>query len=579
MVRARLASLMLSDGTRVKLADPGITVIVGPNNSGKTLLLREIALLLDARNTQPKPKLLSSLEVIKEGSADELLDWLKQQGVATPDDPRAEYQTSYRRHGSPLPEHIVRDLWDRAPTLGALVDLLLSNHATDSRLQLLGGISVPNLYNRWDDTTKHPLQALYTDREATANLSELVERAFGVPITLNRYGTTMQLHWGVPSEPESLPPPSRGYIDSLLSLPTVSEQGDGVRSFVGLLLHTMVPMPLVLIDEPEAFLHPPHARLLGRLLVERTPEDGQLIMATHSDDVLQGVLEVRHRPVRVIRLTREGDHATMRTLDPADIRKLWGDPLIRHSQLLDGLFHDAVLVCEADSDCRFYAAVFDELRGNDYGAALLITHCGGKQRLPKAVRAVAQFGVRVGVIADLDVLNDAELLKQLVQAVGGDWAAFERDQRIISSAVKDLGRAPSVTYVGDQLGPLLAGKDGKLDDATAKKIRDLVTVQSGWQEIKRGGLASLPGGDPMRAAQSLLRGLGDLGLFLVPVGELERWMPEVGGRGSEWVSRVLEDKKHLPLRAELRDFGRRVLSYLDGTVITTEVASSGRESR
>jgi len=47
-----------------------------------------------------------------------------------------------------------------------------------------------------------------------------------------------------------------------MSVPLVGDQGDGVRSFVGLLLDTMVSMPIVLIDEPEVFLHPPHARLL-----------------------------------------------------------------------------------------------------------------------------------------------------------------------------------------------------------------------------------------------------------------------------------------------------------------------------
>jgi AAA domain, putative AbiEii toxin, Type IV TA system len=265
-----------------------------------------------------------------------------------------------------------------------------------------------------------------------------------MPLTLNRYGAGLQLHLGVPSEPETVPPPSRAYLDAVLSLPLLQEQGDGVRSFVGLLLHSMVKMPLVLIDEPEAFLHPPHARLLGRVLVERTTADEQLIIATHSDDVLQGVLEVRDRPIHVIRLTREGDRAIMRTLDPAAIRRLWADPLVRHSQLLDGLFHDAVLVCESDADCRFYAAVFDELIGNDFGPALLVTHVGGKQRLAKAVRAVVQFGLHVGVIADLDMLADSAMLADLVRALGGSWTAFEQDHRIVASNVTGIGRAPEI---------------------------------------------------------------------------------------------------------------------------------------
>jgi hypothetical protein len=452
-----LSSLTLKDGSSVDLADPGVTVVVGPNNSGKTLLLRETMTLLEQLTPDPEPlKILSAVDLRKEGPADELLDWLKEQGLARPLDPLRNYQTSYRRRAQPLAESTVREQWDQANSLGPLSDLLVAYHATDGRLGLVGGASVPNLYTP-DQFGEHPLHALYFDRSAEDELSALAERAFGMPLTLNRYGAGLQLHLGVPGEPETVPPPPRAYLDAVLSLPLLQEQGDGVRSFVGLLLHSMVKMPLVLIDEPEAFLHPPHARLLGRVLVERTGADEQLIIATHSDDVLQGVLEIRDRPIRVIRLTREGDRAIMRTLDPAAIRRLWADPLVRHSQLLDGLFHEAVLVCESDADCRFYAAVFDELIGNDFGPALLITHVGGKQRLAKAVRAVVQFGLHVGVIADLDMLADSAMLADLVRALGGSWTAFEQDHRIVASNVAGLGRAPDIGDLRDQLNALLRG--------------------------------------------------------------------------------------------------------------------------
>jgi AAA domain, putative AbiEii toxin, Type IV TA system/Overcoming lysogenization defect protein-like, TOPRIM domain len=572
-VRVGLSSLTLQDGSSVELADPGVTIVVGPNNSGKTLLLREIVnrLAQEGQPTEPL-RILSAVKVRKEGSADELVDWLKEQGFAHQRDPRTSYQTSYRRRARPLTETNVRALWDRPDGLGALHDFLVEYHDTGSRLQLLGGASLPNLYS-YDETSRSPLHALYSDRNAMAELSALAERAFDMPLTLNRYSAGLRLHIGVPSVPETLPPPSRAYLDAVLSLPLLEEQGDGVRSFVGLLLHSLVRLPLVLIDEPEDFLHPPHARLLGRVLVERTPADGQLIIATHSDDLLQGVLEVRDRPIRVIRLTREGDHAIMRTLDPEAIRALWADPLLRHSQLLDGLFHDAVLICEGDADCRYYAAIFDELIGNEFSPSLHITHCGGKQRLAKAARALIQFGVHVGVIADLDMLENWKMLADLVEALGGSRAAFERDHRVVAANVANLGRAPETSELRGQLNDLLRGRTGKLDTETADKARRLLAVRSGWQEIKRGGLASLPSGDAARAAKRLLGSLAELGLFLVPVGELERWVTTVGGQSSEWVSSVLEGNHHLPLSPERADFGRRVLDYLGDSVAALNAGS------
>jgi hypothetical protein len=118
-VRVRLSSLTLKDGSSVELADPGVTVVVGPNNSGKTLLLRETMTLLEQLTPDPAPlKILSAVDLRKEGPADELLDWLKEQGLARPFDPLRNYQTSYRRRAQPLVESTVRELWDQANSLG-----------------------------------------------------------------------------------------------------------------------------------------------------------------------------------------------------------------------------------------------------------------------------------------------------------------------------------------------------------------------------------------------------------------------------------------------------------------------------
>ena len=181
-MRVAVSSLELKDGTRVELADPGITIIVGPNNSGKTQVLREIVTALDGGGAPLK--LLSAVGLNKEGSADDLLDWLKQERLARPNDPRTGYETSYDRTGYPIGESTVRGLWDNHPVLAGLRQLLVGYHPTESRQHLVGGQPLPNPY---EYSALRPIQALYGDREATARLSELVERAFGVPITLNRY--------------------------------------------------------------------------------------------------------------------------------------------------------------------------------------------------------------------------------------------------------------------------------------------------------------------------------------------------------------------------------------------------------
>jgi hypothetical protein len=59
------------------------------------------------------------------------------------------------------------------------------------------------------------------------------------------------------------------------------------------------------------------------------------------------------------------------------------------------------------------------------------------------------------------------------------------------------------------------------------------------ESFKAGGIRGL--GDVEREAGGhLLGGLAQYGIFVVPTGELESWLPEleVGGHGPEWLTRV-----------------------------------------
>ena len=49
---------------------------------------------------------------------------------------------------------------------------------------------------------------------------------------------------------------------------TLDSQGDGMRSFATVLLYVLVAdnHSIQFLDEPEAFLHPPQARLVGELI-------------------------------------------------------------------------------------------------------------------------------------------------------------------------------------------------------------------------------------------------------------------------------------------------------------------------
>jgi AAA15 family ATPase/GTPase len=79
----------------------------------------------------------------------------------------------------------------------------------------------------------------------------------------------LDLHVGEPSATPSIVP-TQECVEDLQRMPPLQAQGDRMRSFIGLMLVVSAGQyQVLLIDEPEAFLHPPQARLLGRRIATK----------------------------------------------------------------------------------------------------------------------------------------------------------------------------------------------------------------------------------------------------------------------------------------------------------------------
>ena len=169
-----------------------------------------------------------------------------------------------------------------------------------------------------------------------------------------------------------------------------------MRSFVGVLLNTFILSHSILfIDEPEAFLHPPQARLIGKMIAKDLPSKRQLFIATHSEDLLKGLLDASKDNLKIIRIQRDGAINKVSVLDSIDIKEIWKDPLLRHSNVLDGLFHSKEIICESDTDCRFYSAILSAIHDNTGSISpdILFIHCGGKHRMPIVIKSLRKLVV------------------------------------------------------------------------------------------------------------------------------------------------------------------------------------------
>jgi hypothetical protein len=67
-------------------------------------------------------------------------------------------------------------------------------------------------------------------------------------------------------------------------------------------------------------------------------EHAQLFIATHSADVLQGLLNSASQHLRVVRIQREGNVNRVKELDKAKTKAIGANPLMKFSNVLAGIF-------------------------------------------------------------------------------------------------------------------------------------------------------------------------------------------------------------------------------------------------
>lgn len=556
-----LTELKFSDGTCVQIGKDDLVVVVGGNNTGKSRTLKDVLAHFSSQNFSDREYeglVVQSVKYQYTSDIESVEAWLSSQDAIT-DAPEAQPQSTVRgsRHprSTALQWFTSNAMW-RKKILGAHCIELLD---TETRLSIAN--PAPAISYSRGDPIANPIQQIYRYDDLEAEISSYFREAFNMDVVVNRGdGGVIPLHCGerpVPTEGEDRV--SRGYLEKLLQLPVAHEQGDGMRSFLGCLLRVFVWKPFVtLLDEPEAFLHPPQARYLGALLANRKAEGRQVIVATHSGDFLRGILDANSKNVKIIRLTRKENVNSPIELSRANLNGLWSDPLLRHSNLLDGVFHDGVVLCEADTDCQFYSAVFETLlrdRPRIRRPHLLFAHVGGKDRFRTIVPALRCLGVPLRVVADFDILSSIQPLQDVFSSLGGDWKQVEQDFNILQASMKRQKKELSKSDVQKEISEILSMAADVISEADAEKIRSVIKRGSPWALAKLSGKSFIPAGDATKAYQRLYAALFEVGIRIVETGEMECFCKSIGGHATKWVNEVMQrDLASDPELKEARDF-------------------------
>ena len=552
MVGITIEKLFFNDETIVDLLPTDIVVFVGPNNMGKSQSLRDIS---NAISTDIGNVVIKDVKIAYH--APEALEAeVKRLSLTLPNG----HNYSYRGFGYDIFSPNLTSLGNNRFVDFNVRNYLVSVVKTEERLET----SKPKQMVNPGNPKNHPL--LYaTVPENRETMSDIFEKIFAKKVFCDDRGSAMvTLHMGdeiVFSQADKTPQQvSDELYKRIESLPKIHEQGDGIRSLAGLLLNLMMPNYTVfLVDEPEAFLHPPQARVLGEnfssLLGER-----QVFISTHSIEFIKGLLSTNQARVKIIRLERDGEKNPVHYLQPEDLKAIWTDPLMRHSNILDGLFYQHTVLCESDSDCQLYAAMISHIKEQQgtYSDSLF-TLCNGKGRMKPLSKTFKSLGIDFRFIPDIDFFNDEGLVKAVYENCGGVWAEIEADYKVLFDEMNqpDGTMAPDdfvkeVRHMIDERGW------AEMTKPHANRLgRDLPQLlENQWDKLKHNGIDSITNPAVREATERLIKKMNSVGIYPVRKGELESFFPGVGSHGPGYAVAVLAKYPNLGAAEynEMREF-------------------------
>jgi AAA domain, putative AbiEii toxin, Type IV TA system len=539
-----ISKLIFSGGGSFLLQPNEKIILVGPNNSGKSQSLREIMDLCEKGN-ENRTVVITDIEVSKKGSRKDLQEFLEGS---------SEYVGENYRYGDWQIHNSHIQFWDHPYLKYNLLNGFVKKIAADDRLEICKqqkSISV-------GDQKSKPQHLLYDDEALMGKITGLFKRAFGSDIMFDfRGGSKLPIHVGaIPKCDGVVDRVGDWYVNGVRKNPLLDKQGDGMKSYAGILFETIVAnRDVTLIDEPEAFLHPPQMRRLGETLSSEV--EGQLIVATHSSDILRGFLEGTKGKTRILRIRRENDVNLVSEASSEVIRELWEKPDLRYSNALEGVFHEQTIICEDDSDCRLINSVADHVSSGIFGEwkDTAYVPAGGKHGVPKIAGVLRKIGVPVKAVFDIDFLAERDLVRSTVDAFGGNWHEIEPIFMRVDNAVRGGIKARTVKEIKQDIAEMLADSDG----LPKGDVIDVMKQGRPWAMVKKYGTRAIPNGHAQRDYNLLKEKLEEIGIFLVPVGEIENFCPDIGSHGPKFVTKLLStvplDDKRL---ADLREFVEQV---------------------
>ncbi len=267
----RIESLTFNNGSTVSTADADVIVLLGPNNAVKSRTLQEIQGHLSmqpGQQTDPGTYVvLPEISIQKDLDAERLRTWIRENRYTWTEP--SNLMDLFRTHETANAFPDVDHHWQYPDRLGFLASHLVRTLWCGERL---GHMASPAKLNPGMHP-EHAVQWLVANPERLEAFRRSFREAFSMNVIVDGWANSIFLRVSeTENQQDFATKTTTGFADAelwerLTRLQTIDAQSDGVRSFSGIVLTLLASQyPLVLLDEPEVFLHPPQARLLGRSL-------------------------------------------------------------------------------------------------------------------------------------------------------------------------------------------------------------------------------------------------------------------------------------------------------------------------
>ncbi len=396
-------TLSLKSGDQIQCGR--INVLVGANNSGKTTFLKEVSVTPGLTDTS-KSCWLDAVDFNEDGVRQQPDFFFEKKEHSN--SPTLWSLNSISRNLSGIEQdHVTKKIYgqyvsndpeitdhDRTTIQKAIGKFLTGYMSAEDRLLISKRTPAEDIKVKTPSSVINAFFHANTHRELDNKLRAAFKEAFNLDLAFD-YTRDVNYGFRVGNTDKVRPEHPKDFGQYLYqnNYRELDTEGDGYRSFVSAVLGLLTTAPKVLLlDEPEAFLHQEQAETLGRLVARLSKETGQQVfVATHSASFLWGLLK-EEPETSVLRVSRRNQSSNILHINQAKIEEIFSNPLFASQRVLDALFNDAVMVCEGDSD----RVVFDYALTKHFDRkGVMVIHGHNKQNALKITKFVRELGSTV----------------------------------------------------------------------------------------------------------------------------------------------------------------------------------------